>query len=80
MMSSSRGDYLCGVGTHGHSRMSILNEANKEHMHLLLDKLDLKNDMLALDIACGTGEITCQMAERSPGAHVVGIDPSLCNI
>ena len=73
-MSSSRGDYLCGVGTHGHSRMSILNEANKEHVNLLLDKLDLKNDMLALDIACGTGEITCQMAERSPGAHVVGID------
>lgn len=73
-MSSSREGYLCGVGISGHSRLSILNAANKEHINLLLDKLDLKPDMMALDIACGTGEITCQMAERAPEAHVVGID------
>ncbi len=27
-----------------------------------------------LDLACGTGIVTCQLAQRHPGAHVVGVD------
>jgi cyclopropane fatty-acyl-phospholipid synthase-like methyltransferase len=73
-MSRPRDDYLCGVGKNGHSRLAILNAANKDHIKILLEKLHLEPSMSVLDIACGTGEITCQIAETYPSVHVVGID------
>lgn len=75
-MSNPRNDYLCAVGKRGHARLSIFNKANHEHIKLLLAKLDLHAGMVALDVACGTGDITCQMAELYPDAKIVGIDVS----
>lgn len=73
-MSKPRDDYLCGVGKRGQSRLSIFNTANQEHINVLLNKLDLQAGMHVLDVACGTGDITCQMAEKNPNVTVVGID------
>jgi ubiquinone/menaquinone biosynthesis C-methylase UbiE len=73
-MSKPRDEYLCGVGKSGHSRLSIINAGNQTHINLLLSKLNLKPGMNVLDIACGTGEISCLMAERHPLAHIVAID------
>jgi len=73
-MSRPRDDYLCGVGKRGQSRLSIFNEANKDHINALLSRLDLHPGMCVLDVACGTGDITCQMAERYPDTKIIGID------
>ena len=73
-MSKPRNEYLCEVGKRGQSRLSIFNTANQDHIRALLTKLDLHSGMCALDVACGTGDITCQMAEKYPDVNVVGID------
>ena len=73
-MNKPRDDYLCGVGKRGQSRLSIFNTANQDHIKGLLTKLDLQSGMCVLDVACGTGDITCQMAERYPDTKVIGID------
>lgn len=74
IMSKPRNDYLCKVGKSGQSRLSIFNTANQAHILELFIKLDLHSGMSVLDVACGTGDITCQMAERYPEIRVVGID------
>lgn len=73
-MSKPRDDYLCEVGKRGQSRLSVFNTANQDHILALLTKLDLHPGMCVLDVACGTGDITCQMAEKHPEVMVVGID------
>ncbi len=37
---------------------------------------EVKKDDLILDLGCGTGKITAELANLSPEGHVVGIDPS----
>ena len=73
-MNKPRDDYLCGVTKRAQSRLSILNAANQEHINVLLNKLDMHPGMCVLDVACGTGDITCQIAEKFPDVKVVGID------
>lgn len=41
-----------------------------------LATLDLDGAGAVLDVGCGDGRITAEIAERLPGARVVGIDPS----
>jgi trans-aconitate 2-methyltransferase len=41
-----------------------------------LDGLDLTGVRTLLDVGCGDGHITAQIAERVPDAEIVGIDPS----
>jgi trans-aconitate 2-methyltransferase len=41
-----------------------------------LDDLDLDGVQSLLDVGCGDGRITAQIAERIPDAEIVGIDPS----
>lgn len=42
----------------------------------LLDKLSLKGNESILDIGCGDGKLTMEIAKRVPDGHVVGIDNS----
>jgi len=42
----------------------------------LLDKLGLKDNESVLDIGCGDGKLTIEIAKRVPNGHVVGIDNS----
>lgn len=42
----------------------------------LLSKLNLRGDEHVLDIGCGDGVLTADIAELVPGGHVVGIDSS----
>ena len=42
----------------------------------LLDKLELKGNERVLDIGCGDGKLTIEIAKRVPDGYVVGIDNS----
>jgi trans-aconitate 2-methyltransferase len=42
----------------------------------ILDRLKFKGDETVLDIGCGNGTITAQIAYRVPQGSVLGVDPS----
>ena len=56
-----------------YSRHSSLQEAMAQEVLALLDLADSKR---ILDVGCGDGKITAEIAARSPRGSVVGVDPS----
>jgi ubiquinone/menaquinone biosynthesis C-methylase UbiE len=48
-------------------------ETSKEYRHKLYEEVDLKNKMKILDVGCGTGAITFDIAQITKG-EVIGID------
>jgi trans-aconitate 2-methyltransferase len=56
-----------------YSRHSSLQEAMAQEVLALLD---LKGSKSILDVGCGDGKITAEIAARSPQGSVVGVDPS----
>ena len=56
-----------------YSRHSSLQEAMAQEVLALLD---LKDAARILDVGCGDGKITAEIAARSPRGSVVGVDPS----
>jgi trans-aconitate methyltransferase len=57
----------------GYARISALQEVMA---HEALALLSLRDDERVLDVGCGQGKITAQIAARVPRGSVVGIDPS----
>lgn len=45
----------------------------KEHRHNLLEKIDIKTKKTILDVGCGTGAVTADIASLTDG-HITGID------
>jgi trans-aconitate 2-methyltransferase len=56
-----------------YSRHSSLQEAMAREV---LASVDLADSNRILDVGCGDGKITAQIAARSPRSSVVGVDPS----
>ena len=56
-----------------YSRRSSLQEAMAQEVLALLD---LKDSERILDVGCGDGKITAEIASRVPRGSVVGVDPS----
>lgn len=56
-----------------YSRRSSLQEAMAQEVLALLD---LNGSERILDVGCGDGKITAQIASRAPRGLVVGVDPS----
>ena len=56
-----------------YSRRSSLQEAMAQEVLALLD---LTGSERILDVGCGEGKITAEIASRAPRASVVGVDPS----
>lgn len=54
-------------------RVSSLQEAMAEEV---ISLLDLNGPERILDVGCGDGKITAQIAHRTPRGSVVGVDPS----
>jgi trans-aconitate 2-methyltransferase len=42
----------------------------------LLALLEVRPNLKVVDLGCGTGELTCQLAEALPNSHVIGLDSS----
>lgn len=57
----------------GYDRISALQAAMAEEA---LSLLDLRGTESVLDIGCGNGKITCEIAARVPRGRVVGVDAS----
>jgi trans-aconitate 2-methyltransferase len=57
----------------GYSRISSLQAAMAQEVLALLE---LKGSERILDVGCGEGKITAQIASRVPKGSVVGVDPS----
>ena len=57
----------------GYARISALQQ---QMAHEALALLALRGDERVLDVGCGQGKITAQIAARLPRGRVVGIDPS----
>ena len=56
-----------------YSRRSSLQEAMAQEVLALLD---LDGSERILDVGCGDGKITAQIASRAPRGSIVGVDPS----
>ena len=56
-----------------YSRQSSLQEAMAQE---ILARLDLRGSERILDVGCGDGKITAEIASRASKASVVGVDPS----
>src|SRR5205823_13363560 len=56
-----------------YSRRSSLQEAMAQEVLALLD---LKGSERILDVGCGDGKITAEIASRAARGSVVGVDPS----
>jgi trans-aconitate 2-methyltransferase len=56
-----------------YARLSGLQHAMAEEVLALLD---LKGNERVLDVGCGNGKVTAEIAARVPGGSVVGVDPS----
>jgi trans-aconitate 2-methyltransferase len=52
------------------------SSAQRQWARELIDKLDLRGDEALLDIGCGDGKVTAEIAARLPAGTVVGIDNS----
>ena len=57
----------------GYSRISSLQAAMAQEVLALLD---LNGSERILDVGCGEGKITTEIASRVPRGLVVGVDPS----
>ena len=42
----------------------------------LLALVEVRPNLKAVDLGCGTGELTCQLADALPGSDVLGVDSS----
>jgi trans-aconitate 2-methyltransferase len=52
------------------------SSAQQQWARELIDKLHLRGDEILLDIGCGDGKVTAEIAARLPGGFVVGVDNS----
>ena len=57
----------------GYARISALQKAMADEA---LSLVSLRGAERVLDVGCGEGKITAQIAERVPRGNVVGVDPS----
>lgn len=72
-MSNSR--YVIATGREGRDRLRLLTRVFEKTTTRLLDDVGVGEGMVCLDVGCGGGDITTDLARRvGPAGRVVGID------
>lgn len=67
--------YAIRGGEHGRARMNILSRALRPSTLHLLNAAGIADGMSCLDIGCGGGDVTMEMARLvGPAGRAVGID------
>lgn len=67
--------YTLKVGPAGEERLNLLNTAYNDQTLYYIRPL-VKPDMVIADVGCGTGEMSCALAQLVPQGEVVAIDQS----
>ncbi|CAN5907017.1 hypothetical protein BH11PSE1_BH11PSE1_10710 [soil metagenome] len=65
--------YIISGGMAGAARLSVLSEAMAEATGSLLDRVGIPAGARILDVGCGGGDVTRELARRTSG-QVVGLD------
>lgn len=73
--SANTSRYTLQVGKDGEQRLNILNSLYNPLSQLFLTKAGVGSCQSILDVACGTGEMTCWIAQQTTG-KVIGVDVS----
>lgn len=72
---SQSGKYAIRGGVQGRERLRILARVMYPGTMQFLDRLGMEVGMSCLDVGCGGGDVTCELARRvAPDGRVVGID------
>jgi SAM-dependent methyltransferase len=67
--------YIIRGGLEGRERLRVLARAMYPTTAALLDRVGIVPGMSCLDVGCGGGDVTCELARRvAPGGRAVGID------
>ena len=67
--------YVIRGGETGYDRLGVLAAAWHDTTFELLDRAGLRTGMTCLDLGCGGGHVTRDLARRvGPAGHVVGVD------
>jgi 2-polyprenyl-3-methyl-5-hydroxy-6-metoxy-1,4-benzoquinol methylase len=67
--------YAIEGGRAGKARLDVLNRMMEPITARLLDRVDIPTGATCLDVGCGGGHVTLELARRvGPGGRVVGID------
>lgn len=72
---NNRNEYTAVLGLNGR-QYSRANAVQKELGRPLIAELELRGDETILDLGCGEGTLTRELADRVPNGRVVGIDAS----
>lgn len=71
----STSTYIIAGGDAGAERLRVLSAAMRPGTDALLDKVGIEPDMAVLDLGCGGGEVTVEIARRvGSGGRVVGLE------
>src|SRR5258708_839747 len=67
--------YVIKGGQFGYDRLKVLARAWASSTAALLDRVGVDEGQVALDLGCGGGDVTLEIARRvGPAGRVVGID------
>ncbi len=67
--------YVIRGGIQGRERLRLLSRVMHASTATLLDRLDLRRGLTCLDVGCGGGDVTLELARRvAPDGRVVGVD------
>lgn len=68
-------EYIIKGGVSGRERLKILSGAMAPHTNALLDAVNIPSGARVLDVGCGGGDVTLELAKRAGLAgHVTGFD------
>ena len=75
MSGADSSHYVIRGGVEGRERLRIIGRVMYESTASLFDKIGLRAGLSCLDIGCGGGDATLEIARRvAPGGRVLGID------
>jgi SAM-dependent methyltransferase len=67
--------YIIRGGLAGRERLRVLARAMQPTTAALFDRIGIAPGVSCLDVGCGGGDVTCELARRAaPGGRAVGID------